>query len=88
MFSSSIQTSYSTGQITKPPLPPSPSPLAAIQSTNCSTKLIVLAFDDSSKTEFNLAKPVLDKYGYKGNFFTVCSFSCQFLSQVHWFKHS
>ncbi|MGN6614229.1 MAG: polysaccharide deacetylase family protein [Candidatus Nitrosocosmicus sp.] len=67
MLSFSFNTSYSTGQITL--LPPSP-----IQYTNNSTKLIILAFDDSSKTEFNLAKPVLDKYGFKGSFFTVCSF--------------
>ena len=34
----------------------------------------MLAFDDSPKSQFTLAKPVLDKYGYKGNFFTVCNF--------------
>src|SRR6476661_2762396 len=39
-----------------------------------SSKVIVLAFDDSPKSQFTLAKPVLDKYGYKGNFFTVCNF--------------
>ncbi len=55
MLSFSFNNAYSTGQITLPP----PSP---IQYTNNSTKLIILAFDDSSKTEFNLAKPVLDKY--------------------------
>src|SRR6478736_6316963 len=39
-----------------------------------SSKVIMLAFDDSPKSQFTLAKPVLDKYGYKGNFFTVCNF--------------
>ena len=38
------------------------------------TKLIIIAFDDSSRTEFTLAKPILDKYGFKGSFFTVCTF--------------
>jgi hypothetical protein len=36
--------------------------------------LIILAFDDSSKTQFTLAKPILDKYGFKGSFFTVCNY--------------
>ena len=39
-----------------------------------SSKVIMLAFDDSPKSQFTLAKPVLDRYGYKGNFFTVCNF--------------
>jgi peptidoglycan/xylan/chitin deacetylase (PgdA/CDA1 family) len=40
---------------------------------NNSTKLIILAFDDSPKSQFTLAKPILDKYGFKGSFFTVCN---------------
>ena len=64
LSSSSFQKSYSTGQITLPPLP---------NGFN-STKLIIIAFDDSSRTEFTLAKPILDKYGFKGSFFTVCTF--------------
>ena len=39
-----------------------------------STKVIIIAFDDSPKSQFTLAKPMLDKYGFKGSFFTVCSF--------------
>src|SRR6476660_4001116 len=39
-----------------------------------SSKVIMLAFDDSPKSQFTLAKPVLDRYGYKGSFFTVCNF--------------
>ncbi len=39
-----------------------------------STKVIILGFDDSPKSQFILAKPILDKYGYKGSFFTVCSY--------------
>lgn len=59
-----IQKSFSTGQIT----------LSPINTGLNSSKVIILAFDDSSKTEFNLAKPVLDKYGFKGSFFTVCTY--------------
>src|SRR6478672_8796390 len=64
IISSLFQISYSTGQITQPPL----------QNGFNGTKLIILAFDDSSKTQFTLAKPILDKYGFKGSFFTVCTF--------------
>jgi len=39
-----------------------------------SSKVIILAFDDSPKSQFAFAKPVLDKYGYKGSFFTVCTY--------------
>jgi len=62
--SSLFQTSYSTGKITLPPL----------QNGFNSTKVIILAFDDSSQTQFTLAKPILDKYGFKGSFFTVCTY--------------
>jgi peptidoglycan/xylan/chitin deacetylase (PgdA/CDA1 family) len=48
--------------------------LPAQNGTNNSTKLIVLAFDDSNKSQFTLAKPILDKYDFKGSFFTVCNF--------------
>jgi peptidoglycan/xylan/chitin deacetylase (PgdA/CDA1 family) len=58
------QKSFSTGNITLPP----------IKNGFNSSKVIILAFDDSSRTQFELAKPVLDKYGYKGSFFTVCNF--------------
>lgn len=61
----SVNQSYSIGQIKlSPPL----------QSGFNSTKVIILAFDDSPKSQFTLAKPVLDKYGFKGSFFTVCTF--------------
>ena len=61
---SSIQTIAGTGEIILPP-----------QKTGFnSTKVIILAFDDSPKSQFTLAKPVLDRYGYKGSFFTVCTF--------------
>ncbi len=60
----SIQKSFSTGEIKFPPL----------NNGFNSSKVVILAFDDSSRTEFTLAKPILDKYGFKGSFFTVCTF--------------
>ena len=44
------------------------------QSGVNSTKVVILAFDDSPESQFTLAKPILDKYGFKGSFFTVCNF--------------
>ncbi|HZD36493.1 MAG TPA: polysaccharide deacetylase family protein [Nitrososphaeraceae archaeon] len=35
-------------------------------------KFIVLNFDDSYKSQFTYAKPILDKYGFKATFFLVC----------------
>ena len=43
-------------------------------NNNNSTKVIILGFDDSPKSQFTLAKPILDKYGFKGSFFTVCNY--------------
>jgi peptidoglycan/xylan/chitin deacetylase (PgdA/CDA1 family) len=60
----SVQSAYSTGHITLQP---------TVNGYN-STRLIVLAFDDSPKSQFILAKPILDKYGLKGTFFTVCTY--------------
>jgi peptidoglycan/xylan/chitin deacetylase (PgdA/CDA1 family) len=37
-------------------------------------KLVVLAFDDSLRSQYIFAKPILDKYGFKGTFFTVCNY--------------
>lgn len=41
--------------------------------SNSSSKLIILAFDDSPKSQFSLAKPTLDKYGFKASFFILCN---------------
>ena len=59
-----FQKSFSTGEITLPPL----------ENGFNSSKVIIIAFDDSPKTQFTLAKPILDKYGYKGSFFNVCTY--------------
>jgi peptidoglycan/xylan/chitin deacetylase (PgdA/CDA1 family) len=66
VFSASIpiQTIVGTGQITLPPQ----------KNGFNTTKVIVLGFDDSPKSQFTLAKPIMDRYGYKGSFFTVCTY--------------
>src|SRR5690349_22737418 len=62
MLSFLVQHAYS---YTLPTLPK--------QTGSNSSKLIILAFDDSSKSQFSLAKPILDKYGFKASFFILCN---------------
>ena len=62
MLSFLVQYAYS---YTLPTLPK--------QTGSNSSKLIILAFDDSSKNQFSLAKPILDKYGFKASFFILCN---------------
>jgi hypothetical protein len=37
------------------------------------TKVVILTFGDGYQSQFTYAKPVLDKYGFKGNFFVTCN---------------
>src|SRR5438477_12926515 len=39
---------------------------------NTNTKVIMINFDDSYKTQVLYAKPILDQYGFKATFFEVC----------------
>ena len=36
------------------------------------SKVIILTFGDTHKSQFTNAKPILDKYGFKGSFFVTC----------------
>jgi hypothetical protein len=38
------------------------------------SRVTVLAFDDAWKTQFIYAKPILDRFGFKGSFFIVCNY--------------
>jgi peptidoglycan/xylan/chitin deacetylase (PgdA/CDA1 family) len=48
------------------------------------SKPIVISFDDSRGAQYNLAEPVLEKYGFKGVFFimTVCVNKPDYMSSV------
>jgi peptidoglycan/xylan/chitin deacetylase (PgdA/CDA1 family) len=39
-----------------------------------SNKIVILTFDDAWKSQYTNAKPILDKYGFKATFFTVCNY--------------
>jgi len=36
-------------------------------------KAVILTFGDGYQSQYTLGKPILDKYGYKGNFFVTCN---------------
>ena len=44
-------------------------------SSNTNPKALFLNFYDDEKDQFINAKPILDKYGFKGTFFIVCSWA-------------
>ena len=39
-----------------------------------SNKVVILAFDDGWESQYTIAKPILDKYGFKATFFIVCNY--------------
>ncbi len=45
-----------------------------IPKVTLGAKMVILSFDDSTLGQYTIAKPILDKYGFKGTFFTVCNF--------------
>ena len=54
--------------------PPSGSrPSTTVIPTTNSLKVVMVGFDDSYKSQFLYAKPILDKYGFKASFFEVCT---------------
>src|SRR5919109_212944 len=48
-----------------------------------STKLAIINFDDGYKSQFTIAKPILDKFGFKATFFIVCNFVGKSASQMN-----
>jgi Polysaccharide deacetylase len=67
---------------------PQPQPLSNSETTSSTTtdnpgivpsiasnfnKAVILTFGDGYQSQYTLGKPILDKYGYKGNFFVTCN---------------
>jgi len=48
-------------------LSPTPS-----SNSSANSKVVMLTFGDTLKSQFTNAKPILDKYGFKGSFFITC----------------
>jgi hypothetical protein len=36
-------------------------------------KVVIITFGDGYQSQYSYGKPVLDRYGYKGNFFVTCN---------------
>jgi peptidoglycan/xylan/chitin deacetylase (PgdA/CDA1 family) len=43
-------------------------------ATGNNTKVVILTFGDTVKSQFTTAKPILDQYGFKASFFITCSY--------------
>ena len=43
--------------------------------TNGISKVVILTFGDTHKSQYSNAKPILDKYGFKASFFVTCSYA-------------
>ena len=44
-----------------------------LEMTGNDKKVVILNFDDAYKSQYTNAKPILDKYGYKANFYIICN---------------
>ena len=51
-------------------------------SSSIGNKVVILNFYDDIKSQFTNAKPILDKYGFKGTFFIVCNWAGAVNSQT------
>ena len=47
-------------------------------------KVVILTFGDTHKSQFTNAKPILDKYGFKGSFFVTCLWAGSSKSRLTW----
>ena len=47
-------------------------------------KVVILTFGDGYKSQYLYAKPILDKYGYKANFFVTCNRVGTTNSKMNW----
>jgi peptidoglycan/xylan/chitin deacetylase (PgdA/CDA1 family) len=66
--------------------------LAGIESKICTnsnihtdySKVVILTFDDSRKSQYTYAAPIMDKCGFKATFFTVYNYLGQDNSRMTW----
>jgi peptidoglycan/xylan/chitin deacetylase (PgdA/CDA1 family) len=45
-----------------------------INNLSENSKVVILTFGDTEKSQFTTAKPILDQYGYKASFFITCGY--------------
>ena len=44
-------------------------------ASNSTDKIVILTFGDTKKSQFTIAKPILDQYGFKASFFITCNYA-------------
>jgi peptidoglycan/xylan/chitin deacetylase (PgdA/CDA1 family) len=52
-------------------------------NSNTTDKIVMLTFGDTKKSQFTIAKPILDQYGFKASFFITCKYANDGNSQYH-----
>jgi peptidoglycan/xylan/chitin deacetylase (PgdA/CDA1 family) len=82
---SSSKGSHHPSSITSSPLLPASTFSSGIGSNGSNDKVVIINFDDSFKSQFSYAKPILDKYGFKATFFEVCGWIGKYpISKKSW----
>jgi peptidoglycan/xylan/chitin deacetylase (PgdA/CDA1 family) len=56
----------------------------ALDSIPTNSKVVILSFDDGRKDQFSIAKPLLDKYGFKATFYVVCNYVGNKKGYMNW----
>ncbi|CAN5450847.1 hypothetical protein BH18THE2_BH18THE2_30670 [soil metagenome] len=65
---------FSTAYVPNTSLAQNPMPYDNRSITENNQKVAILTFDDGWESQYQNAKPILDKYGFKGTFFIVCNY--------------
>ena len=47
--------------------------LNGLNNNNNNDKVVIITFGDGLQSQYTYAKPILDKYGFKANFFVTCN---------------
>jgi len=84
---SSSKGSPHPSSITSSPLLPAStfSNTSGVGSNGSNENVVIINFDDSFKSQFLYAKPILDKYGFKATFFEVCGWIGKYpISKKSW----
>jgi peptidoglycan/xylan/chitin deacetylase (PgdA/CDA1 family) len=75
---------FSTAYVPHTSLAQNPMPYDNRSITENNQKVAILTFDDGWQSQYQNAKPILDKYGFKGTFFIVCNYIEKDNSRMSW----
>jgi peptidoglycan/xylan/chitin deacetylase (PgdA/CDA1 family) len=75
---------FSTAYVPNTSLAQNPMPYDNRSITENNQKVVILTFDDGWESQYQNAKPILDKYGFKGTFFIVCNYIEKDNSRMSW----